>query len=167
MSTYGQNADVRGTLLKPYEGWFWYAGGSSNVTFQYECVVPASVWTNIAGQSSTTPVSASAVLQSNGSIKFPVNGVYTINFNVPIGNGANQSNWWTVNTIATMGITNNNTLWDKNLGTSVWNSTSSYTGYFSANDSVFPTTYSSNPGTNFGGNNFRFVMSVILIHRCQ
>lgn len=167
MSSYGVNATVTGALTKPFESWAWYAGGTAAMpTFQYEAIVPASLWVNLTNASSTTPVAASAILQSNGAIKFPVNGVYTINFNAETNQASIQRSWWTINTVAAFGITNNTTLYDRNLGTQAQYGTCSYTGFFTANDTVWPTVFCPNSGGQVLNNTFRSVMNVTLIHRC-
>lgn len=167
MSTYGVNANVSGTLVKPFEAWSWFAGGTTPMpTFQYEFIVPANLWVNLANASSTTPANAAAVLQSNGAIKFPVNGVYTINFNVETTQAGIQRSWWTINTVAAFGVTNNTALYDKNIGTQAGYGTCSYTGFFTAGDTVFPTVYCPNPGATIFNNTWRSVLNVTLIHRC-
>lgn len=101
---------------------------------------------------------AGAVLNSNGSITFPVKGIYTLTYQVQYNTvAANTTNatFFVINTVAAMGITNSSSAGNRfgsNGGGATSFCLSAHTGIFAAGDTVSPSLYSSssNSAVTFG-----------------
>jgi len=151
----------------PYSGWFWWGSNGKDIKVVYangtHNVVPQGLWSPVTQASAKSPTH-DKILMTDGSIKIPLSGLYTLSFNIWMTNAPNV--WWTIRKSAAYNVTNNDYLPTENLGNSTGTGWATFTGFFQANDLVSPTFWV--PGdASFIANSHRMSMSVVCIYACK